>query len=133
MIIMKNWGIVRRLFYRDGLSISAIERRSGLIRKTISKRLRALELTEPKYHRRSSEDTKITSFAAQLSRVDPRQLSWPPRVIVANHRAVEVDLGRPSVTDAMHSSYSKRSRRRCQRLSGTALIRLSERGFDCGC
>ena len=27
---MKDLGIVRRLFYRDGLSISEIERRTGL-------------------------------------------------------------------------------------------------------
>ena len=33
---MKDLGIVRRLFYRDALSISEIERRTGLTRKTIS-------------------------------------------------------------------------------------------------
>ena len=40
MITMKDLGIVRRLFYRDALSISEIERRTGLTRKTISKWLK---------------------------------------------------------------------------------------------
>ena len=73
---MKDLGIVRRLFYRDGLSISEIERRTGLTRKTISKWLSAPERTEPKYPRRTAEDTKIAPFAAQLTKaleVDSRR------------------------------------------------------------
>lgn len=73
---MKDLGIVRRLFYRDGLSISEIERRTGLTRKTISKWLNAPERTEPKYPRRIAEDTKIAPFAAQLTKaleVDSRR------------------------------------------------------------
>ena len=45
---MKDVGTVRRLLYRDGLSISEIERRAGLTRKMISKWLSAPERTEPK-------------------------------------------------------------------------------------
>lgn len=73
---MKDLGIVRRLFYRDGLSISEIERRTGLTRKTISRWLNAPERTEPKYQRRIAEDTKIAPFAAQLTKaleVDSRR------------------------------------------------------------
>ena len=32
---MKDLGIIRRMFYRDGKSLSEIERRTGLTRKTI--------------------------------------------------------------------------------------------------
>ena len=32
---MKDLGIIRRMFYRDGLSLSEIERRTGLTRKTV--------------------------------------------------------------------------------------------------
>ena len=73
---MKDLGIVRRLFYRDGLSISEIERRTGLTRKTISKWLNAPERTEPKYPKRITVDTKIAAFAAQLTKaleVDSRR------------------------------------------------------------
>ncbi len=73
---MKDLGIVRRLFYRDGLSVSEIERRTGLTRKTISKWLNAAERTEPKYPRRVADDTKIAPFAAQLTKaleVDSRR------------------------------------------------------------
>ena len=38
---MKDLGIVRRLFYRDGLSLSEIERRTGLTRKTVRRWLNA--------------------------------------------------------------------------------------------
>ena len=73
---MKDFGIVRRLFYRDSLSVSEIERRTGLTRKTISKWLNAPERTEPKYHRLPAQDTKIAPFAQQLTKaleVDARR------------------------------------------------------------
>src|SRR4249920_2870887 len=67
MITMKDLGIIRRLYFRDGLSLSEIERRTGLTRKTVRRWLKAAEGTEPKYRRRRpAEDTKIAPFAAQL-------------------------------------------------------------------
>ena len=63
---MKDLGIIRRLFYRDGLSLSEIERRTGLTRKTVRRWLRAAERTEPRYRRRPAENIKIAPFAAQL-------------------------------------------------------------------
>ena|GEM_PF-6514534 len=54
---MKDLGIIRRLYYRDGLSLSEIERRIGLTRKTIRRWLNAKEGTEPKYRRRTSLKT----------------------------------------------------------------------------
>lgn len=74
---MKDLGIVRRLYYRDKLSLSEIERRTGLTRKTVRRWLNAAEGTEPKYRRRCAEDIKIAPFAAQLTQaleVDARRL-----------------------------------------------------------
>jgi transposase len=65
MITMNMLGKVRRLHYRDGLSLSEIERRTGLTRKTIRKWLTAPEGVEPKYERKAG-DTKIAPYAARL-------------------------------------------------------------------
>ncbi|WP_157288445.1 hypothetical protein [Uliginosibacterium gangwonense] len=54
------------MFFRDGLSLSEIERRTGLTRKTIRRWLNEGERREPKYKRRAAEDTKIGPFAAYL-------------------------------------------------------------------
>ncbi len=40
---MKDFGIIRRMYYRDGLSLSEIERRTGLTRKTVRGWLKAAE------------------------------------------------------------------------------------------
>ena len=74
---MKDLGIIRRMFYRDGLSLSEIERRTGLTRKTVRRWLNAAEGTEPQYRRRPAEDTKIAPFAERLT------------------KALEVDVRRP--------------------------------------
>jgi transposase len=65
MITMNLLGKVRRLHYRDGLSLSEIERRTGLTRKTIRKWLRAPEGIEPGY-RRKRGDTKMAPYAERL-------------------------------------------------------------------
>ena len=62
---MNLLGKVRRLHYRDGLSLSEIERRTGLTRKTIRKWLKAPEGVEPNY-RRKVGGTKIAPFAERL-------------------------------------------------------------------
>ena len=62
---MNLLGKVRRLHYRDGLSLSEIERRTGLTRKTIRKWLKAPESVEPSY-RRKVGGTKIAPFAERL-------------------------------------------------------------------
>jgi transposase len=76
MLTMKDLGIIRRLYYRDKLSLSEIERRTGLTRKTVRRWLNAAEGTEPKYRRRTAEDIKIAPFAARLTQaleVDARR------------------------------------------------------------
>ena len=62
---MKELGRVRRLFYRDGESLSEISRKTGFSRNTIKRWLKTAEGTEPSY-RRSRHDTKIAPYAAQL-------------------------------------------------------------------
>ena len=62
---MKELGRVRRLFYRDGESLSEISRKTGLSRNTIKRWLKTAEGTEPNY-RRGRHDTKITPYAAHL-------------------------------------------------------------------
>ncbi|MDD3530973.1 MAG: IS21 family transposase [Gallionellaceae bacterium] len=62
---MNMLGRVRRLHYRDGLTIAEIERRTGVTRKTIRKWLNAPEGVEPKYRRRAG-DTKIGPYAERL-------------------------------------------------------------------
>ncbi len=74
---MKDLGIIRRMYYRDGLSLSEIERRTGLTRKTVRGWLKAVEGTEPNYKRRTSVNTKIAPYAAQLTKaleMDARRL-----------------------------------------------------------
>lgn len=58
-------GKIRRMFFRDKLSLNEIARRTSLARNTIKKWLRAPKGTEPKY-RRSSRPGKLTAFEAQL-------------------------------------------------------------------
>ena len=65
---MKDLGLIRRMFYRDGLSLSEIERRTGLPRKTVRRWLNAPEGTQPKYRRGPTEDTKIAPFAEPLTK-----------------------------------------------------------------
>ena len=62
---MKDLGRIRRLFYRDGMSLSEISRKTGYSRNTVKRWLKTPEGTEPKY-RRVSPNTKIAPYAAQL-------------------------------------------------------------------
>ncbi len=76
MITMKELGRIRRWYYRDGLTVSEIARKSGYARNTVKNWLRAAEGTEPRYRRRPAEDTKIAPFAEQLTKaleVDARR------------------------------------------------------------
>ena len=62
---MKDLGRVRRLFYRDGVSLSEISRKTGYCRNTVKRWLKTAEGTEPTY-RRPCHETKIAPYAAQL-------------------------------------------------------------------
>ena len=75
---MNLLGKVRRLHYRDGLSLSEIERRTGLTRKTIRKWLKTPEGVEPKYRRQSGE-TKIAPYADHLVKMLETDARRPQR------------------------------------------------------
>ena len=75
---MNLLGKVRRLYYREGLTLSEIERRTGLTRKTIRKWLKAPEGVEPKY-RRKVGDTKIAPYAGQLVKMLETDARRPQR------------------------------------------------------
>mgnify|MGYP000066488820 CR=1 FL=1 len=62
---MKDLGRIRRLFYRDGLSLSEISRKTGYSRNTVKRWLRTPEGTEPKYERQNP-NVKIAPYAARL-------------------------------------------------------------------
>ena len=76
---MKDLGIIRRMYFRDGLSLSEIERRTGLTRKTVRRWLKAAEGTEPKYRRRPAADTKLAPFAVQLTKALEADARRPTR------------------------------------------------------
>src|SRR5450830_1905603 len=62
---MGMYAKVRRLFYRERLSISEIARQTSLSRNTIKKWLKERETCEPKYHRPKSV-SKITPFESTI-------------------------------------------------------------------
>ena len=59
-------GKIRRMYYRDKLSLSEISRRTSLSRNTVKKWLKAAEGTEPQYRRHSGE-TKVAPFVVRLT------------------------------------------------------------------
>lgn len=60
---MATFGKIRRMFFRDGLSISEISRRTSLSRNTIKTLLKKPEGSELRY-RRPSEPGKLTAYEA---------------------------------------------------------------------
>ena len=56
--------VIRRWHHREGVSIRAIARRTGLSRGTVRKYLRS-DVVEPRYSPRHNK-TKLDAFAAQL-------------------------------------------------------------------
>ena len=62
---MEVLGKIRRLYYRDGLSLSEIARKTGYARNTVKRWLKAPEGVKPTY-RRPAGGTKIAPYTAQL-------------------------------------------------------------------
>lgn len=62
---MVMYAKIRRMFFREHLSISEIARRTTLTRNTIKKWLRAADSSEPKY-RRAKAINKLTAFEPKL-------------------------------------------------------------------
>lgn len=78
-------GKIRRLRYRDGVSISEIARRLGLSRNTVKRWLKAEAGAEPKY-RRKPRPTKLSAYEEQLVRwleADSRRVKRERRTALA--------------------------------------------------
>lgn len=89
---MNMLGRVRRLYYRDGLSLSEIERRTGLTRKTLRKWLKTPEGVEPKYTRQRSGN-KIAPYAerlVQMLEVDARRTKRERRTAIKLHAELQL-------------------------------------------
>ena len=89
---MNLLGKVRRSHHRDGLTISEIERRTGLTRKTIREWLKVPDGAEPKY-RRSQGDAKIAAYAERLTRMletDARRSPRERRTALKLHAELKV-------------------------------------------
>ena len=66
MITMEMFGKIRRMYFRDKLSLHEITKRTGLSRNTIRKWLRDAKETAPPKYRRREEPGKLTAFHAAL-------------------------------------------------------------------
>ena len=62
---MVMYAKIRRMFYREHLSISEIQRRTSLSRNTIKKWLKEPDGAEPRY-RRAKAVGKLTAFEPKL-------------------------------------------------------------------
>lgn len=65
MISMEMMGKIRRMYFRDKLSLHQIAKRTGLLRNTIRKWVRAPEATQPVYQRRTAFN-KLSPFHETL-------------------------------------------------------------------
>jgi transposase len=75
---MAMLGKIRRMYYRDKLTVSEIARRTSLSRNTIKKWLRTPDGTEPKYHRQHS-DRKLAPYEARLQKALETDAHRPKR------------------------------------------------------
>ena len=117
---MNQLGRVRRLYYRDGLSLSEIERRTGLTRKTVRTWLKAAEGTEPKYRRRLAEDTKVAPFSEHLTQALETDARRPKR-----DRRTALKLFREIQIAGFEGDYSRVTEfvRRWRENGGQALVK----------
>ncbi len=75
---MAMLGKIRRMFFRDKLSLSEIARRTSLSRNTIKKWLRSPEGAEPKYRRQTNRN-KLAPFAERLQKALETDAHRPKR------------------------------------------------------
>ena len=75
---MATLGKIRRMYYRDGLSLSEISRRTSLSRNTVRAWLKQPEGREPKY-RRQAKPGKLAAFEAFLTQSLETDLRRPKR------------------------------------------------------
>jgi transposase len=78
VISMDKLGKIRRMYIRDGLSISEISKRTSLSRNTIKAWLKKPGRSEPKY-RRQCEPGKLSPYAEALARALASDAQRPKR------------------------------------------------------
>jgi len=94
-------GKIRRMYYRDKLSLSEIARRTSLSRNTVKKWLRKPKGTEPHYRRRPSEN-KLAPFAPWLTKALETDAHRPRR-----DRRTALRLWREVRAQGFTGSYSR--------------------------
>ena len=79
MISMEMLGKIRRMYFRDKLSLHQIAKRTGLSRNTIRKWVRAPEATQPAYQRGATFN-KLSPFHETLEQAlkASTELKWLP-------------------------------------------------------
>ena len=68
MISMEMMGKIRRMYFRDKLSLHEIAKRTGLARNTIRKWVRAPEAKPPVYQHAARSSTNSALFTPRWSR-----------------------------------------------------------------
>jgi transposase len=100
---MEMMGKIRRMYFRDQLSLHKITKRTGLSRNTIRKRIRAPEATQPVYQRRALFN-KLSPFHATLEQalkadaLRPKSQRRTAKALLAQIRAEGYDGGYSQLT-----------------------------------
>lgn len=103
MISMEMMGKIRRMYFRDQLSLHEITKRTGLSRNTIRKWIRAPEATQPVYQRRALFN-KLSPFHATLEQalkadaLRPKSQRHTAKALLAQIRAEGYDGGYSQLT-----------------------------------
>jgi len=98
---MATYGKIRRMYFRDKLSLSEIARRTSLSRNTVKRWVRKPQGTEPRYQRKPP-DQKIGPFAEWLTRALETDAHRPRR-----DRRTALKLWREIRAHGFTGSYSR--------------------------
>ena len=102
MITMILYAKIRRMYFRDKLSINEIARRTSLSRNTVKKWLRMPNGSEPAYQRRSMP-TKLTPYEDQLKQALIADSYRPKRDRTNCTESCWKNCRRPAMTVAIRS------------------------------
>ena len=129
MITMAMIGKIRRLYFRDGLTVSEIVKRTSLARNTVKKWLRADLGGEPRYRRRAILH-KLTAFVAALTQMlelDARRPRCDRRTALALFKQLKAD-GYPGGYSRL-TDFIRQRRQEGGQLAARAFVPLT---FDLG-
>lgn len=133
---MKDLGIIRRMYYRDGLSLSEIERRTGLTRKTVRSWPEApthpLKVTIKDRNFNDPKASISVLFAPRQTKIAPGNLTFPRRRIARRLKSDRIPpaLGfraRAVPRQALASVVSAPTRRRVDRTRSPVPVVLADR------